>query len=440
MKPADIISLYEKFKASKGICTDTRKLEKDQVFFALKGGNFNGNKFAEQAINDGASFAVIDEAEYKKDERFIVVEDVLDTFQTLANYHRRQFKIPFIAITGSNGKTTTKELVNAVLSTTFKTIATKGNLNNHIGVPITLLSIPEDTEMAVIEMGANAPIEINQLCKYALPNFGLITNIGKAHLEGFGGIEGVAKAKGELFEFLESFGGRCFVNMNDDRVANQAYFIQKATPYGSNKFYKTFGEIVETDSPYLTVKWQPKTKDKKAPPLPSVTIETKLTGAYNLDNILAAIAVGSHFKISAEKIKNAIENYIPQNQRSQIIEAENHTIILDAYNANPTSMAAALDNFKAVQANKKMAILGDMLEMGEYSEAEHQQIVSQLKNMRLDKTWLVGSEFAKSTIPQSFQHFNSVEEAKLAWQNLDKQGYHCLIKASRSIGLEKLIK
>ncbi len=440
MKPTEIQDLYKKFKASKGVCTDTRKLQSGQMFFALKGGNFNGNKFAESAMENGASFAVIDEVAFKKNEQFILVEDALDTLQTLANYHRRQLEIPFIAITGSNGKTTTKELVHAVLATSFKTIATKGNLNNHIGVPLTLLSIPDDTEMAVIEMGANHPVEINQLCKYALPNFGLITNIGKAHLEGFGSIEGVAKAKGELFEFLEAFGGRCFVNMSDDRVANQAYFIQKASPYGNNKFYKTFGEIVETKTPYLSVMWYPKPQRKNQAVPEPVLIKTQLTGAYNFDNVLAAIAVASHFKISAEKIKEAIEQYQPQNQRSQIIEKEDHTIILDAYNANPTSMHSALDNFRNINAERKMVILGDMLELGEYSKEEHQQVVQKLIEMQVDTVWLVGKEFGESTFPQGFTHFDSIEAAYAEWKEMNKAGYYCLIKGSRGIGLEKILQ
>lgn len=435
-----IEGIHKKFLASNGICTDTRKLEAGQLFFALKGNNFNGNKFASQAIEDGAQLAIIDEKKYQIDERYILVENVLETLQELARYHRRQLKIPIIAITGSNGKTTTKELLREVLATTFKTFATQGNLNNHIGVPLSLLSISKEHEMAVIEMGANHPIEINQLCKIAEPNFGLITNIGKAHLEGFGSIEGVAKAKGELFEFLEASNGRVFVNMNDYRIAELAYFIQKATTYGTGKFYKTNGSVYKA-TPTLEVLWQPP-RAKKNEEMPDATlISTQLTGTYNLDNVLAAITVGNHFKVTSNNIVTAIEAYTPTNKRSQTVKQNGNTIILDAYNANPSSMEAALANLKAIDSPNKIAMLGDMLELGEYSDKEHQRIVDFALETGLNLLVLVGPEFSSFSNKQNTIHFDT---SKAAAKWFKKQDFikdtTILIKGSRGIKMETIIE
>lgn len=436
----NISKLYKEFLSSNGICTDTRKLQEGQLFFALKGENFDANKFANQAIEDGASLVIIDNEQYKVDERYILVKDVLETLQNLARHHRRQLKIPIIAITGSNGKTTTKELLREVLSTTYSTFATEGNLNNHIGVPLSLLSISKTHEMAVIEMGANHPVEINQLCKIAEPNFGLITNIGKAHLEGFGSIEGVAKAKGELFEFLEASNGRIFVNMNDYRIAELAYFIQKATTYGSGKFYNINGEIYKSN-PSIEVLWQPK-RQKKAMETPDAKlIQTKLTGSYNLDNVLAAIAVGAHFKVPEKNIIQAIENYAPTNKRSQIIQKNGYTFILDAYNANPSSMEAALNNLKQIDSTSKIAMLGDMLELGKYSHEEHERIVKIAHEAGLKLLVLVGPNFMPYSDKADTIHFNSSEEAA-KWFSKNKNEFSdstILVKGSRGIQMERVI-
>ena len=440
-----IRDLYKQFLTSNGICTDTRKLEQDQLFFALTGENFNGNLFAEQAIENGAKLAIIDDPNQQIDERYILVQDVLETLQKLAKHHRQKLKIPIIAITGSNGKTTTKELVREVLSTSFKTFATQGNLNNHIGVPLSLLSITKEHEMAVIEMGANHPVEINQLCAIALPNFGLITNIGKAHLEGFGSIEGVAKAKGELFEFLDDSGGRVFVNMNDDRIAELAYFIQKATTYGTGKFYKTNGHVYHVDNnsnpdSSLVVLWQPP-KNKKTNEMPdAILINTQLTGSYNLDNVLAAVTVGNHFKVDVEQIVDAIEAYAPTNKRSQIIKDKGNTIILDAYNANPSSMEAALMNLKEIKSTNKIALLGDMLELGEYSREEHKRIAELAHQAGLELLILVGPEFMPFSDKKNTLHFDSSEEAAKWFRTQKLKEATILIKGSRGLKMEKVLE
>lgn len=438
----NISKLYKEFKSSQGVCTDTRKLQLGQLFFALKGENFNGNKFADRAIEDGAKLVIIDDPKYKlDDDKYILVDDVLEALQELARHHRKQFKIPIIAITGSNGKTTTKELIRSVLSTSYQTFATAGNLNNHIGVPLSLLSITKDHEMAIIEMGANHPIEINQLCRIAEPNFGLITNIGKAHLEGFGSIEGVAKAKGELFDFLEASNGRIFVNMNDFRIAELAYFIQKATTYGSGKFYKINGEIYKT-TPNLEVLWQPKRKQKTDEIPDARVIQTQLTGTYNLDNVIAAIAIGSYFKVKPDDIVNAIESYTPTNKRSQMVKQNGSTYILDAYNANPSSMEAALKNLAEMKSTSKIAMLGDMLELGDYSNEEHQRIATIAHDIGLELLVLVGPQFMPFSNKTNTLHFDSSEEAA-KWFTRNKGEYKnstILIKGSRGIRMERILE
>jgi len=428
--------LYQLFKQSNGVCTDTRKLQKGQLFFALKGGNFNGNKFAQQALNSGAIAAVIDEAEHQTSDKTILVDNALEALQNLATHHRKQFKIPFIAITGSNGKTTTKELLAACLQSTFKTTFTQGNLNNHIGVPLTLLSIPNDAQMAVIEMGANHLIEINQLCKIALPKFGMITNIGKAHLEGFGSIEGVQKGKGELFEFLDSSGGRCFVNMNDNRVADIAYFIQKATTYGKAKYYNNRVKLLPSSNGFLKVRWH--WNDKLLKNTEIIDIQTQLTGDYNLDNVTAAITIANYFKVLPERIKTAIENYVPTNNRSQIINKGDYQLVLDAYNANPSSTKAAIENL-AKKEGKKIAILGDMLEMGEYEMQEHQVIVDLLEKLKIDDAILIGKAYNQCRIPDYFKSFEDTAAAQSTFDELDKKGAIILLKGSRGVAVEKLL-
>ena len=431
--------LYDIYLKYPKVATDTRKLQSGDLFFALKGGNFNGNAFAAKALEAGASYAIIDEVEYQTDERCLLVDDVLTALQDLARYHRkRRLQCAIIGITGSNGKTTTKELVTAVLSAAYRTQATAGNFNNHIGVPLTLLSFPLDLEMGVVEMGANHHDEINFLCSIAHPHFGIITNIGKAHLEGFGSIEGVARAKGELFEYLEGAQGRAFLNMNDRRIADMGYYLQKASTYGSNKFAKTYGKVVSAD-PTLTVRWFPRKKQKTDPNIPPIDIKTQLVGAYNLDNVLAAIAIGTHLKVPPQKIREAIENYCPTNNRSQTMQRGSNTFILDAYNANPSSMTAALQNFAKLKATSKVVVLGDMLELGEYSQDEHQKMVDLLQTMDLQVAVLVGNEFGKAQRPSNFYHFDTSTQAAKWFEQQKFSDTHFLIKGSRGIKLEKVL-
>lgn len=434
-----IQEIYSHFISSKGVTTDTRKIENGQLFFALKGPNFNGNKYAQQAIEKGASLAIIDEPEQAHNPQTFLVEDVLESLQELARHHRHQLKIPVIAITGSNGKTTTKELVKSVLSTTFKTFATHGNLNNHIGVPLSLLSITQEHQMAIIEMGANHQTEINQLCRIAEPNFGLITNIGLAHLEGFGGPEGVKKGKGELFEFLDAFGGRAFVNMNDDAIAEIAYFMQKATTYGTGKFYNTNG-IIASPSPFLKVSWEPRKSKHKQPISEPLLIQTQLTGAYNLDNVLAAIAVGTRFKLTAESIKKGIEEYAPTNNRSQVVEQDGNTFIYDFYNANPSSMTAALNNLKLLFNTKKIAILGDMLELGAFAKEEHQKIADLAIQNEIDVLVLVGPYFGETNKSGNTFHFKDSQMAKEWFDTQSFANAAILIKGSRSLKMERIVE
>ncbi len=430
--PLTIKQLYHYFENSSSVSIDSRKVKSGDLFFALKGPNFDGNVYANEALKKGASYAVIDNPDFVKDNRYLLVEDTLKALQELATYHLKQVKPTCIAITGTNGKTTTKELIKAVLSMTYKTQATVGNLNNHIGVPTTLLKLKKDTEMAVVEMGANHVNEINFLCGIALPHFGLITNIGKAHLEGFGSIKEIVKTKGELFDFLDASGGHSFLNMNDFRVAKIGYFIQNASTYGSGQWYKTDVQLVDAN-PFLKVIWHPKSGNP-------ITIQTQLIGAYNLDNVAAAIAIGTYFRVSAQNIQHAIEAYQPVNKRSQLIKQGSNTILLDAYNANPTSMEAALQNFDKMKGSSKVAILGDMLEMGKDSQKEHSALLKLVKEMDLSFVALVGKEFIKADKNHQFLHFQNVQEAKV-WFN--EQGFEdsvILLKGSRGIALEIILE
>lgn len=435
MNENNLAQLYERFLSSTGVCTDTRKLLPGQIFFALKGPSFDGNKYAKAALENGASHAVVDDSSINGDG-LSHFPDALEALQELARHHRKQFKIPVIAITGSNGKTTTKELLQAVLSSQFNTMATIGNLNNHIGVPLTLLRLKPETEMAIIEMGANHPIEINQLCKIAEPNFGLITNIGKAHLEGFGSIEGVQKAKGELFEFVEAVGGKVFANANDSRIIELAYHIQNAFTYGSRKFSNTWVESLGAN-PMLKVRWQFKERGEKT--YEPIDIATNLIGEYNLDNVIAAIAVGQKFKVPREKVARAISEYVPANNRSQVVEQEGNTYWLDAYNANPSSMEAALKNFEALKADKKVLVLGDMNEQGDFEKEEHLKLLESVKNIDAS-CFFVGPILSGLSAHGGGQFFRTVEELKDVMSNNPLVGANVLIKGSRSIGLEKLLK
>jgi UDP-N-acetylmuramoyl-tripeptide--D-alanyl-D-alanine ligase len=423
MKIEELYAIYQQYPS---VQTDTRKLQKGSLYFALKGANFNGNAFAQAAIDSGAAYAVIDEEQYAIEGKTILVGDVLTTLQQLALCHRQQFNIPFLAITGSNGKTTTKELIHAVLSTTFKTYTTEGNLNNHIGVPLTILKIKSDAQMAVIEMGANHQREIASYCEYALPTHGLITNVGKAHLEGFGGEEGVRKGKGELFDFLRSHNGTVFLMKDYEYLQDMSKGIRHFFTYGT-KDADVVGEVSQSD-PFLQVAFSKGFAGE---------IKTSLVGGYNLPNVLAAVAVGKFFGVEEEKIRMAIEGYTPSNSRSQLLQKGANKIILDAYNANPSSMKAAIDNFAKAEGNHKILVLGAMAELGAESLAEHQNIVKEIARYPWQNVLLVGGDFLKT--PHSFLSFAKPEEAGewLKAQNI--QGAYLLVKGSRSMQMEKVL-
>jgi UDP-N-acetylmuramoyl-tripeptide--D-alanyl-D-alanine ligase len=424
MKIEELYRLYLQYPS---VQTDTRKLKPNDLFFALKGPSFNGNQFSKKAIESGAAYAVIDDKQYEVHDKTILVEDVLTTLQELAKYHRQQLNIPFLAITGSNGKTTTKELIHSVLSTTYKTYTTEGNLNNHIGVPLTILKIRKDAEMAVIEMGANHLQEIASYCRIALPDYGLITNCGKAHLEGFGSEEGVRKGKGELFDHLRNNNGTAFVMWDYSYLREMSKGILYMFTYGTKEADIT-GKVAESD-PFISVKF---IKGFNS------IIQTSLVGSYNLPNILAAVAVGSFFKVPDNKIKTALEGYFPTNSRSQLIQKNTDKIILDAYNANPNSMKAAIENFASAQGNKKILVLGAMAELGSDSIKEHQAILDEIKKYQWQDVILVGGDFMKMDHP--FQRFDSSEKAGIWLKQHKTDNCFLLIKGSRSMKMEKVLE
>ena len=413
----EIADLYKLYIQHGLVDTDTRNIRENTIFFALKGESFNGNQFAEEALAMGARFSVIDEVAYKTSEDIILVEDVLKTLQELARYHRDMLDIPIISLTGSNGKTTTKELINTVLSSKYKTTATIGNLNNHIGVPLTLLSMTVATEIGIVEMGANHPNEIAFLSEISNPDFGYITNFGSAHLEGFGSLEGVVKAKSELYDFLISHKKKIFVNPEDSiqlsktKNANAILFDESIIYLSSNPFVKLLFDSIE--------------------------IQSNLIGAYNFSNIAAAITIGHHFKISKEKIKEAIENFIPSNNRSQVIDTDHNKVILDAYNANPTSMKAALESFKALEAEHKTIIIGDMFELGDYSAKEHQNIVDLATKFKFDSIFFIGEHFHKTNT--NYLKFLGFEELKEYLLKNPVKKSIILIKGSRGMALERVV-
>lgn len=423
-----IEQLYSIYLQHPSIQTDTRKLKQGDLFFALKGPNFNGNEFALQALQAGAAYCIIDEKPLTADERLIETDDVLKTLQLLAKHHREQFNIPFIAITGSNGKTTTKELVHAVLSTAYKTYTTKGNLNNHIGIPITILSVQKDAEMAVIEMGANHQKEIEGYCVYTKPTHGIITNVGKAHLEGFGGEAGVRKGKGELFDYLRINNGTAFIFNDYDYLKEMSAGIKNITTYGTTDGNIT-GDQSGSDG-FLEVEITKGADIKK--------IQTNLIGGYNLPNVLVAVTVGKYFHIADEKIKSSLENYIPSNSRSQLIEKDSNKIILDAYNANPSSMKAAIENFAKMPGDNKVLLLGGMMELGNESLEEHKAVVDLIKKYLWKSVVLVGGDFNK--IDHPFINFkNSVEAKEWLTQQHLKNSF-LLVKGSRSMQMEKVLE
>lgn len=422
----DIEQLHALFLKCKSANTDTRKTEENDLFFALKGAHFDGNTFAKKALEVGAKYAVIDAPQYAEDNRYIVVENVLETLQRLATFHRDYLKIPIVALTGSNGKTTTKELINSVLSKKYKTVATQGNLNNHIGVPLTLLSMNSETEMGVVEMGANHLKEIDLLANIAKPDYGCITNFGKAHLEGFGSTEGIIKGKSELYDYLKNNGKLIFVNGNDpiqlDRTTNCKRYIFGSTYTNSNVFIKP-----KACNPHVTVLYN------------GFEIKSHLIGAYNFGNISAAIAIGHYFNVESKQIKKAIESYIPSNNRSQIIQKESSKIILDAYNANPTSMEAALESIHRLSDKNKVLILGDMFELGNSAKVEHQNIVNLLTKLGFKKVILVGKNFSATTGGKTIERFETFDELKSHLKpNLFKDAT-ILIKGSRGMALERLV-
>lgn len=423
--------LYAIYKQYPTISTDTRNVTKDSIFFALKGANFNGNSFADQALESGAAYVVIDDESAKKGDNYILVDDVLSTLQELAQYHRKQLDIPIIGITGTNGKTTSKELLFAVLSQSFKAFATKGNLNNHIGVPLSLLSIDDTYEIAIIEMGANHVGEIAFLSNIAQPTHGLITNVGKAHLEGFGSFEGVMQAKGELYDYLQDHQGVLFLQGDNPylvKMAEQRSFIE-IIHYGFSDFNDVIGKLIIAN-PYLSISWTEKEKKNM------FEVQTNLTGSYNTENFLAAIAVGLRFGMLAEDINRGISNYVPQNNRSQITKTEKNTIVADFYNANASSMSAALDNMDVLSVDNKVVILGDMFEMGDEAYEEHKRIIDKATSLHLVRLIFVGKEFYKQKSSVG-EFYETTDEAKAAVSSIEN--CFVLLKASRGMAFENLL-
>lgn len=426
----NLSELYKIYTAHPVVTTDSRKCPENSLFFALKGDNFNGNLFAEKALANGSAFAVVDEPpENKSDKRIIVVDDVQTTLQQLATYHRRKLKIPILAITGTNGKTTTKELVAAVLAKEYNVAFTQGNLNNHIGVPLTLLSMTKVHEIAVVEMGANHQGEIKTLCEIAEPNFGLITNIGKAHIEGFGSFENIVRTKGELFDYIRERSKDVFVNHDDTNILKQSDELA-AVMYGTASDDALFvsGKIIEA-FPFLSVEW---TFCEK-----TFIAETYLVGNYNIHNVLAAIAVGKFFGINAEYINDALETYMPKNNRSQFEETEKNNLYIDTYNANPTSMHASLKHFSQIPNSPKAVILGEMKELGEISVKEHQTVVDFVKKQAFDKVFLIGSIFNETDT--DFPVFENTTTFIEKLHTYPLSGYTILIKGSHSVHLETCI-
>ncbi len=422
--------LLDKYCKHPYISTDSRKIMPGSIYFALKGENFDGNMFAAAALDNGAAFAVIDNPGNYTGERTLLVENVLQALQSLASLYRSRLRIPIIGITGTNGKTTTKELMAAALSARFNTMATPGNFNNHLGVPLTLLSIRPDTEIAVVEMGANHPGEIAALCQIARPTHGLITNIGKAHLEGFGGYEGVIKAKRELYSYLNENGGTVFVNSGDEllmKLSSNSYRIT----YGSDAMDGVYGTPERDENGYLVV-------ELKKPS--DVRLITKLAGSYNYPNVMAALCIADHFKVNIKEAATAIESYVPGMNRSQIVKTKTNTLLLDAYNANPSSMRVAIDNFSNLLAGTKIMILGDMFELGEASEEEHLEIVKIIREKKINKVYTAGPYFFKAAMGSTeFECYNTTDELLKALAINAPTNATILIKGSRGMKLETII-
>ncbi|MBI4947736.1 MAG: UDP-N-acetylmuramoyl-tripeptide--D-alanyl-D-alanine ligase [Bacteroidetes bacterium] len=433
MKFPEIPQLYSLFEKFPNVITDSRKCTAGTIFFSLKGENFDGNQFAASALEQGCNYAVIDNETYYKGEKYILVKDCLTTLQALAKYHREHLKIPFIAITGSNGKTTTKELIKDILSKKYKVLATTGNLNNHIGVPLTLLSITSNIEIAVIEMGANHIGEIAMLCDIAQPDYGLITNIGKAHLGEFGSFDAVVKTKTELYQYIRNKNGKIFINAENDLLISHSSGIDKIT-YGISEKAYCMCQLSDAD-PFLKVKYE------------NEMISSQLIGKYNFENVAASICIGKYLGVDTRKIKEAIEEYVPSNNRSQVIKTKINTLILDAYNANPSSMRVAIENFYDMQGENKWLILGDMLELGEYEVEEHKNILQLIAEKNFKNIILVGNRFSKAmsemniSSPRQLVCMNSDELInKLKSTSFFEFPSLILIKASRGIKLEKIVE
>ena len=420
-----IEQIYQYYSRKYLVSTDSRKIEEGCVFVALKGERFDGNDFAYQVAKENIAACVIaDRKDLPQHERLFIVDDSLSTLQELARLHREKCNIPIIGITGTNGKTTTKELTAAVLSKKYNLIYTQGNFNNHLGLPLTVLRIKPDTEMAVVEMGANHPNEIAQLCSIANPDFGIITNIGKAHLEGFGSFEGVVKTKNELYDFIRDKKGKAFVNHDNELLMNLAKDIDSNT-YGKDDKADVKASIVSSN-PYLIIDWE------------GTQIKTNLVGDYNFENVMAAITTGCYFNIEKELIIDAIENYRPTNNRSQFIKSEKNEIVMDAYNANPVSMHHSIKNFRNISSNNTLLILGDMRELGKEAEREHQTIVALIKELKFEDVILVGEEFKKAA-GADFTTFYNIEELLSYISHNEIEGKKILIKGSNSIHLEKIV-
>lgn len=424
-----IKELYSHFLQSTGVSTDTRKLEKGQIYFALKGEQFDGNQYAQNALTNGAALAIIDDEQYHLPEKTVLVKDGLETLQLLAHYHRKQFSIPVIGITGSNGKTTTKELINLVLSQKYQVLATEGNLNNHIGVPLTLLNLRPDHEVAIIEMGANHVKEIDFLCKIAEPNFGVITSIGRAHIGQFGSYDAIKSTKSELYLWLARHGGKAFLNADIDVLVGMASMtlVEDKITYGTMSESQYVFQYVDAN-PFVRFS------------MDDIEVKTQLIGEYNFHNIITAATIGKYFQVPNEEILSVLTTYQPDNNRSQIIQDGSRTIILDAYNANPSSLEHALQNLESMQAAKKGAVLGEMLELGEYSLEEHQKITDLAESIGLDFLIIVGHEFSKVNTTGGTIKFDDVEAVKVWWEQMNLEGFLVLIKGSRAVKLESIVE
>jgi UDP-N-acetylmuramoyl-tripeptide--D-alanyl-D-alanine ligase len=425
-----IEELYEIFLRYPSVSTDTRNIKNGSIFFALRGANFDGNNFAQESLKKGASYAIVDNPDVVKGSQYLLVDDVLTVLQKLAAYHREKTGIPILAITGTNGKTTTKELISTILSKKFNTVYTKGNLNNHIGVPLTLLEINKNTEVAIVEMGANHPGEIKTLCEIADPDFGLITNIGKAHLEGFGSFDGVKNTKAELYRYLENKKGQIFINSDNSILTSLAGNSIQKIKYGTSEKVFLRGDVID-HAPFLNVRvWFTKGV---------LYLNSHLIGNYNFENILAAACVGKFFGVDPLKIQEAIKEYHPDNNRSQLIKKGSNTIIMDAYNANPTSMQASIKNFFSIPGEPKCLILGDMLELGNSSAEEHQNIVDYLLSFSFEKGFLIGNHFPGTVFSNPIQGFKNTDSFISYLKENPIKNSLILIKGSRGIKLEKAL-